>query len=130
MPIFSLTLEQKQKLLKEKGNVQTQLDELKKKKPLDLWRDDIADFLRTLDNFENELSKNEKEADEKVQTKVKKAKGKRSNKTTLPIEPSIDGERVQPVITDKMKKDAAPKVKKEPKRKSIEKRTFLYKIKL
>ena len=120
MPIFSLTLEQKQKLLKEKGNVQTQLAELKKKKPLDLWRDDIADFLRTLDNFENELSKNEKEADEKVQTKVKKSKGKRSNKsTTLPIEPSIDGERVQPVITDKMKKDAAPKVKKEPKRKFL-----------
>lgn len=124
MPIFSLTLEQKQKLLKEKGNVQTQLDELKKKKPLDLWRDDIADFLRTLDNFENELSKNEKEADEKVQTKVKKTKGKRSNKTTLPIEPSIDGERVQPVITDKMKKDAAPKVKKEPKRKSIDKKNI------
>ena len=33
----------------------------------------------------------------------------------LAVDPSEDGERVIPVVTDKMKKDAAPKVKKEPK---------------
>merc|ERR1711935_1105440 len=122
MPIFSLTLEQKQKLLKEKGTVQAQMANLKNKTPLDLWRADLSDFLSALDTFEKELKDEEAEADAKVHSKTKK-KGKRSNTITLQVDPSLDGERVQPTITDKMKKDAAPKVKKEAKPKNTKKRT-------
>ena len=114
MPIYSLTLEQKEKLLKEKGNVEKQLAELKKKTPSDLWKEDITDFLETLDKFEKEMAKNIAEADEKVQSKSKKGKRK-GGKLVLDIDPSSQGDRVNPTVTDKMKKDAAPKVKREPK---------------
>ena len=66
MPIYSLTLEQKEKLLKERGNVETQLKNLKKKTPNDLWKSDIEDFITELDKFEKELEKNTAEADAKV----------------------------------------------------------------
>ena len=114
MPIYSLTLEQKEKLLKEKGNVEKQLADLKKKTPNDLWKADIEDFLETLDKFEKDMAKNLAEADEKVQSKAKKGKRK-GGKLVLDIDPSSQGDRVSPSVTDKMKKDSAPKVKREPK---------------
>ena len=114
MPIYSLTLEQKEKLLKEKGNVEKQLADLKKKTPNDLWKTDIEDFLESLDKFEKDMAKNLAEADEKVQSKAKKGKRK-GGKLVLDIDPSSQGDRVNPGITDKMKKDSAPKVKREPK---------------
>ena len=66
MPIYSLTLEQKEKLLKERGNVESQLKALKKKTPNDLWKSDIEEFVAELDKFEKELEKNTAEADAKV----------------------------------------------------------------
>ena len=111
-----MTLEQKEKLLKERGNVETQLKNLKKKTPNDLWKSDIEDFLAELDKFEKELEKNTAEADAKVQSKVKKSKTKmRGGKLQLAVDPSVDGERIAPLVTEKMKKEAAPKVKREPK---------------
>ena len=114
MPIYSLTLEQKEKLLKEKGKVEQQLKDLKKKTPNELWQTDIAEFLETLDKFEADMAKMSADADEKVAAKTKKGK-KRGGKNVLAVDPSANGDRVEPVVTDKMKKDAAPKVKREPK---------------
>ena len=39
----------------------------------------------------------------------------RGGKLQLAVDPSVDGERIAPLVTEKMKKEAAPKVKKEPK---------------
>ena len=37
----------------------------------------------------------------------------------MAVDPSVDGERIAPLVTEKMKKEAAPKVKKEPKGKFL-----------
>ena len=52
---------------------------------------------------------------------MKKSKTKmRGGKLQLAVDPSVDGERIAPLVTDKMKKEAAPKVKKEPKGEFLE----------
>ena len=52
MPIFNLTKEKKDALLEEKGKVLAELETLKKKKPHDLWKSDIENFLDKLAKFE------------------------------------------------------------------------------
>ena len=115
MPIYSLTLEQKEKLLREKGKIEQQLEDLKKQTPDMLWKSDIADLLEALDKFETDMAKMTADADEKVQAKTVKKGKKRGGKNLLAVDPSASGDRVNPVITDKMKKAAAPTVKREPK---------------
>merc|ERR1712183_725721 len=119
MPIFNLTKEKKDALLEEKGKVLAALEELKKKKPLDLWKSDIQDFLDKLTNFEKAVQDEIDESNKKA--KAKQVKG-RSKKVGACSDPTPGAERVNPVVTDKMKKDAAksdarkaPKVKKETK---------------
>jgi len=119
MPIFNLTKEKKEALLEEKGKVLAELEELKKKKPHDLWKTDIQDFLDKLSKFEKAVQDEIDESNKK--TKSKQVKG-RSKKVGVSTDPTPGGERVNPVVTDAMKKAAkmaearkAPKPKKEPK---------------
>jgi DNA topoisomerase-2 len=115
MPIFNLTQEQKEKLLAEKGKIESELEELKNKTPSDLWKADIEHFLKELDQFE----KKQKELIDDSNKGLKKKKGGKFNRGKSNFtDPSADGERVEPAITDKMKKEAISKgVKREPKAK-------------
>ena len=116
MPIFNLTREKKEQLLEEKGKVESELKELKSKTPSDLWKDDIDNFFKVLDAFEKKI---QDEIDESNKGLKKKKGGKFNRGKGSAIEPSADGERVEPVISDKLKQEAARKgaVKKEPKAK-------------
>merc|ERR1712142_343940 len=103
MPIFNLTKEKKEALLEEKGKVLAELEELKKKKPHDLWKSDIQDFLDKLSKFEKAVQDEIDDSNKK--TKSKQIKG-RSKKIGVSTDPTPGGERVNPVVTDAMKKAA------------------------
>merc|ERR1712142_1367945 len=95
--------EKKEALLEEKGKVLAELEELKKKKPHDLWKSDIQDFLDKLSKFEKAVQDEIDDSNKK--TKSKQIKG-RSKKIGVSTDPTPGGERVNPVVTDAMKKAA------------------------
>lgn len=49
MPLWSLSKERKEDLLKQKKSKQQELDDLKKKTSIDLWKDDLEKFVAELD---------------------------------------------------------------------------------
>ena len=49
MPLWSLTKERKEDLLKQRDAKQQELDDLKKKTSTDLWKADLDKFLEELD---------------------------------------------------------------------------------
>jgi len=116
MPIYNLTLEKKEALLKEKGQIEHDFDVLKKKTPTDLWEEDLVDLEKTLDKIQDDFKKME-------QNNAKssgKSKGKGKKDTS--IEPSQLGEYIDPVLSEARKKTimrsgvkSEPKAKKEPK---------------
>lgn len=119
MPIFNLTKEKKDALLEEKGKVLAELEALKKKKPHDLWKADIENFLDKLAKFEKAVQDEIDESNKKSKSKQQKG---RSKKIGLSTDPTPGAERILPQVTEQMKKaqkvgDAkkAPKAKKEPK---------------
>lgn len=69
MSLWMLTDEKKNELLKQRDNKLTELEILKKKKPSDLWREDLDEFVHKLDEVE------EKERKDELST-VKKDKAK------------------------------------------------------
>ena len=54
MPIYSLTREQKEKLLKEKGTIESEYKELQGKTPTQLWDEDLTALLKKLDELDKE----------------------------------------------------------------------------
>lgn len=119
MPIYNLTLEKKEALLKEKGQIEHDFDVLKKKTPTDLWEEDLVDLEKTLDKIQDDFKKME----ESNAKNSGKSKGKGKKDTS--IEPSKLGEYIDPVISEARKKTimrsgvkSEPKVKKEPKAKA------------
>jgi len=119
MPIYNLTLEKKEALLKEKGQIEHDFDVLKKKTPTDLWDEDLVDLEKTLDKIQDDFKKME----ESNAKNSGKSKGKGKKDTS--IEPSKLGEYIDPVISQARKKTimrsgvkSEPKVKKEPKAKA------------
>ena len=124
MPIYNLTLEQKEKLLAEKGTIEAAYAELEGKTPIQLWKEDLD----SLENKLDELDKMQKDAEKADAKKTSKKGGK-----NLSLEPSADGEYIDAVVTKEMAKKindqaskgkgvkkekkpkAEPKPKKEPK---------------
>ncbi|XP_048524898.1 DNA topoisomerase 2 isoform X2 [Dendroctonus ponderosae] len=99
MSMWMLTEEKKNELLKQRDNKLTELDILKKKKPSDLWREDLDIFAKKLDEVE------EKERKDELNT-VKKEKaepGKKKAALKVPMSPPI-GQRVVPLISTDIKK--------------------------
>jgi len=102
MTMWSLTMENKEALLKKRDEKIHELNLLKKKTPEDLYRDDLEKFLTELDRVEAI----EKE-DEQVSGEVKKKGVKappRNKKAFLEIAPSPVGKKVQPNVDDMIKK--------------------------
>lgn len=87
MPIWSLSKEKVDQLIKQRDTKQNELIELSKKSINDLWREDLMNFVLKLDEFIKEMK--ELESYEAVESnKNKKGNSKKSNKKTIKKESS------------------------------------------
>ncbi|XP_068188795.1 DNA topoisomerase 2-beta isoform X2 [Antennarius striatus] len=114
MPLWCLTKEKVEELLKQRDQKRGELNNLQMKHPEDLWKEDLAVFIEELDKLEalerEEL--NSGKAIKMVKGKVGKPKAKKMNlEETLP---SPFGRRVDPP-TQPIKSDAAKKLTKKKK---------------
>ncbi|KAJ0003730.1 hypothetical protein NQD34_008828 [Periophthalmus magnuspinnatus] len=108
MPLWCLTKEKVDELLKQRDQKRGKLHELQKKSPEDLWKEDLAVFVEELTNVENmeREEQNVGRAIKLVKGKVGKPKVKKMNlEETLP---SPFGRRVDPP-TQPIKSEAAKK---------------------
>ena len=120
MPIWNLTMEKKDEILKQQKAKTQELNALKAKTANELWIDDLNQFLAELDKFEVK----EKEEEAAGQLKAYKAgkamekPGARKNFTTgskpgkLEYMPAADSELIEPTI-DASLKSSHTAVKKE-----------------
>ncbi|XP_022523074.2 DNA topoisomerase 2-beta isoform X2 [Astyanax mexicanus] len=115
MPLWCLTKEKVDELLKQRDLKKAELNELQRKCSEDLWREDLAVFVEELDRVE------EQERESASQGKgVKLVKGKVGKPKVKKIQleetlPSPFGRRVEPQITLAMKADATKKMTKKKK---------------
>ncbi|MGH0163741.1 UNVERIFIED_CONTAM: hypothetical protein FKN15_071314 [Acipenser sinensis] len=98
MPLWYLTKEKKEELCKQRDAKMTELSTLKRKSPLDLWKEDLAAFVEELEPL-----------------KGKAGKPKAVKLIQQETMPSPQGRRVVPRVTTAMKADASKKVKKRVK---------------
>ncbi|CDW56095.1 DNA topoisomerase 2 [Trichuris trichiura] len=110
MAVLKLSLEEKDKILRDRDSKMEELEALRNKSPKDLWLED-------LDQFMTELEKREKiEKEEELMTKGSGGKGDskiKSGKTSArPVAkklnsketaPSEEGTRIEPHITDELR---------------------------
>ena len=94
MRISSLTLEKKEKLLKERDQKQEELAKLSKTTPKDMWRTDLAEFLKAYDKLEEEeKDKERKEMEKAAKAGNKQIKGKKAPRLSarefMPAEDAI-----------------------------------------
>uniref|UniRef100_A0A4W4H9A8 DNA topoisomerase 2 n=1 Tax=Electrophorus electricus TaxID=8005 RepID=A0A4W4H9A8_ELEEL len=107
MPLWCLTKEKVDEVLKQRDIKVRELNELQRKVPEDLWREDLAVFIEELDVKMKDLGV------KLVKGKVGKPKVKKVQlEETLP---SPFGRRVEPQITLAMKADASKKMTKRKK---------------
>ncbi|GLG97265.1 DNA topoisomerase 2 [Gryllus bimaculatus] len=101
MQMWSLTLERKNQLLKQRDERLQEYEHLRKKSPESMWREDLDALLAKLKEVEEE----EKKSAEMVPSKGKKAGGGKGPRS-LPLEtkPSAHGSRVAPKFDNEMLK--------------------------
>ncbi|CAI9556265.1 unnamed protein product, partial [Staurois parvus] len=100
----------------------TELEDLRKKSPSDLWKGDLALFIDELERVEEKQREEEAFA---IQGKVVKGKSGRPQMKKLQHQetfPSPHGRRVIPRITTAMKVEATKKIKKRIKSEDIAKK--------
>ncbi|RXN12322.1 DNA topoisomerase 2-beta-like isoform X1 [Labeo rohita] len=115
MPLWCLTKEKVEELLKQRDLKKAELNELQRKNSEDLWREDLAIFIEELDRLEEQEkeSANSGKAVKLVKGKVGKPKVKKMHlEETLP---SPFGRRIEPQVTLAMKADASKKLTKKKK---------------
>ncbi|KAM9824701.1 DNA topoisomerase 2-beta [Neosynchiropus ocellatus] len=114
MPLWCLTKEKVEELLKQRDQKRRELNDVQKNSPDDLWKEDLAVFVQELENLES-LEREEQSSGKAVKLvkgKVGKPKVKKLNlEETLP---SPFGRRVEPP-TQQLKSDAAKKLTKKKK---------------
>ncbi|XP_060705039.1 DNA topoisomerase 2-alpha [Hemiscyllium ocellatum] len=115
MPLWYLTKEKKDELLKQRDVKETELKCLKRKSPSDLWKEDLAAFIEELERVEMQ----EKEDELAHVGKAVKGRGGKGKMKKLQLEetmPSPHGRRVVPRVTSAMKTEATRKnIKKKGK---------------
>ncbi|XP_073319242.1 DNA topoisomerase 2-beta isoform X3 [Pagrus major] len=114
MPLWCLTKEKVEELLKQRDHKRGELNDLQKKFPEDLWKEDLAVFIEELDKLEAQEREEQSlgKAIKLVKGKVGKPKAKKLNlEETMP---SPFGRRVEPP-TQALKSDAAKKLTKKKK---------------
>lgn len=104
MPMRSLTYEKKEELLKKRDIKMKEYDILLKKTPSDLWREDLDNFLVTLQELEDAEQEELKES--KKSTKLPAGAKGRKKALVVEIAPSPQGRRVVPVIDPELRKKA------------------------
>ncbi|XP_072431341.1 DNA topoisomerase 2-beta isoform X2 [Chiloscyllium punctatum] len=112
MPLWCLTKEKVEELLKQRDAKGKELDDLKRKTSHDLWKDDLAAFIEELDRVEAQEREDLLAGSfgKAVKGKVGKPKIKKLQlEETLP---SVHGRRVEPVISLAMRADATKKMVK------------------
>ncbi|XP_054619787.1 DNA topoisomerase 2-beta isoform X3 [Dunckerocampus dactyliophorus] len=114
MSLWCLTKEKVEELLKQRDQKTGELQNLQKKSPEDLWKEDLAVFIEELDNFES-LEREEQNLGKVIKLvkgKVGKPKAKKLNlEETMP---SPFGRRVDPPAQP-LKSDSTKKVGKRKK---------------
>ncbi|XP_034017358.1 DNA topoisomerase 2-beta [Thalassophryne amazonica] len=114
MPLWCLTKEKVEELLKQRDLKRGELNDLQRKSPEDLWKDDLAVFIEELDNVEAQEreEQNMGRAIKLVKGKVGKPKVKKLNlEETMP---SPFGRRIEPPAQP-IKSDTAKKLTKKKK---------------
>ncbi|XP_078324208.1 DNA topoisomerase 2-alpha-like isoform X3 [Crassostrea virginica] len=103
-PLWCLSKEKKEALLKQRDEKKMELESLKRKTKEDLWMDDLEEFMRGLEELEN------KEKEDEMQSSSKPVKIKGKVKARKVVEqmnkPSPMGRRVVPRIDTAMKNKA------------------------
>uniref|UniRef100_H2UY95 DNA topoisomerase 2 n=1 Tax=Takifugu rubripes TaxID=31033 RepID=H2UY95_TAKRU len=100
MPMWFLTKEKKEELCKQRDAKLTELNTLKKRSPIDLWKEDLAAFSEELENSEAKEKEN-------AAMPVKKGAGKgKTLKMKQETRPTPQGRRVIPRVTSTMKAEA------------------------
>ncbi|XP_076440250.1 DNA topoisomerase 2-alpha-like isoform X2 [Babylonia areolata] len=108
LPLWSLTKERKDELLKQGESKRQELLELRKKTTSDLWRDDLEQFMLVLDELEEqERIEGQGEALTLKMGKLGKVGKVKSKKAVVDTMPSPMGRRIEPRI------DHATKIKAE-----------------
>ncbi|XP_048373164.1 DNA topoisomerase 2-alpha [Sphaerodactylus townsendi] len=113
MPLWYLTKEKKDELCKQRDDKEAELENLKRKNPDDLWREDLAAFVEALEELEAKEKEDEMlgVAGKPIKGKGGKPKVKKQNLTE--VMPSPHGRRVVPRVTEEMKMDATKKLKRK-----------------
>ena len=108
MPMWNLTLEKKEEILKKRDDKQQELKRVQGTTKEKMWETDLEEFSTNLD----EVEAKEAEEDSKDSTKVvakggkgKKGGGRGSKKGEVKVEtlPSADAERISPIIAEELK---------------------------
>ncbi|XP_019618193.1 PREDICTED: DNA topoisomerase 2-alpha-like isoform X4 [Branchiostoma belcheri] len=108
MPLWNLSKEKKEELLKQQREKGKELVDLRHKTPSDLWKDDLNEFVEELERVEQQEREDEQSSG-KIKAKDPKGKNKRTAAVKHEYKPSPVGRRVIPVIDAAMKKAAASK---------------------
>ena len=113
MPMWNLTQEKKDSIIKNRDERQQELKRLKATTKEEMWRTDLDEFLTKLDEVEAQEIADQNEA--AAGSKLKKAKGKKGAK--IEFQPSAHAIRIDPIIADDLKakvsKAVAAKERKE-----------------
>jgi len=109
MPLWSLTQERKEDLLKKKGEKKSELRKLKETTKEDMWRSDLDAFMEKLREVEKKEAEDDiahlKKEEKKMFGAAKSKKGKHGMHAD--VLPSPVGIRVEPRIPDELRAKAA-----------------------
>lgn len=124
LSMWRLTLEQKEKLLRDRDEKLKELDELREKTPSDLYIDDLDAFMEALDKIEAEEKEDEQKSRSSLDKKTVTSKKGTSRKGLPEYAPSPKGERVAPRLDDIIKKAEIALKSRENKGKGRTKKVF------
>ena len=108
MPMWNLTQEKKDTIIKNRDERQQELRKLKATSKEEMWKKDLDEFLIKLDEVEAKEVADQNEA--AASSKLKKVKGKGGKGAKIEFQPSAHAIRVDPVIADDLKAKASKAV--------------------
>jgi hypothetical protein len=108
--MWNLTLEKKEELLRKKQEKHLELEKLRATSKEHIWRDDLTEFLKKLDEVEQKQLENQEVPNKK--NKKKEVGRKKANMAPSPVK----GIRIVPQISGDLKKKASAAVEKKEKK--------------
>ncbi|XP_061873943.1 DNA topoisomerase 2-alpha isoform X2 [Colius striatus] len=115
MPLWYLTKEKKDELCKQRDNKEKELETLKGRSAVDLWKEDLTNFVEQLDIVEANEKQDAMAGCVGKALKVKGGKAKVKKPQLPEVLPSPHGVRVVPRVTAEMKAEAEKRTKKKVK---------------